>query len=196
MKTDSATWRRWVDMDLEGELPREDEARLAEIAESDSRVVAERRALESLHRMLDDDRIEVRHGFAARVMAALPQGWWEHRRASAGLAAWALPLAMTLVLALGAAVLLSGAEETSHLAGVGLAVFDFMQMTFLAGAGMLFATWRGVGLGLEQLIADSGMNLLAMVTAVVFLNLLFLSMLRRPSRATESSADSDESTDS
>ena len=70
MKTDSATMRRWVDQDLEGELAQEDRARLAEIAETDSRVLAERRALESLHQIIDEDRIPVQPGFTARVMAA------------------------------------------------------------------------------------------------------------------------------
>ncbi len=193
MKTDSTTWRRWVDLDLEGELPEEDRARLAEIAETDGRVAAERRALESLHRMIDDDHIPVQPGFSARVMSALPRAWWQQQRSAAGLPVWALPLAMTLILALGAAVLLGGAEETGRFTGIGLAVIDFMQVTFLAGAGMLFATWRGVGFGLEQLIADSGMNLLAMVAGIVFLNLLFFSLLRRPSPAAESAKSGDAS---
>ncbi len=183
MKTDSATWRRWVELDLEGELPEEDKARLAEIAETDGRVLAERRALESLHRMIDEDHIPVQPGFTARVMASLPQAWWERQRKGAGLPVWALPLAMMLVLSLGAAVLLGGAEETGRFTGIGLAVIDFMQVTFLAGAGMLFATWRGVGIGLGELIAESSMNLLAMVGGVVFLNLLFFSLLRRPAPA-------------
>ncbi len=186
MKTDSATWRMWVDLDLEGELPEAEKARLAEIAETDTRAHAERRDLESLHRMIGDDRIAVRPGFATQVMAALPRAWWERGRSSAGIPVWALPLAVTLVLALGASLLLGGAEETGRLTGISLAVIDFVQVTFLAGAGMLFATWRGVGFGLEQLIADSSMNLLAMVAAVVFLNLLFFSLLRRQPPATDS----------
>ena len=192
-KTDSATWRRWVDLDLEGELPEEDKARLAELADTDARIQAERRDLGSLHRMIEGGRIAVRPGFAARVLAALPRAWWEHRRSSAGLPVWALPLAMTLVLALGAALLLGGAEETGRFTGVGLAVLDFIQVTFLAGAGMLFATWRGVGFGVEQLIADSGMNLLAMVAAVVCLNLLLFSLLRRQRPAAESAKSDDDS---
>ncbi len=191
MKTDSATWKTWVDLDLEGELREEDKARLDALAETEPRVQAERFALESLHRMIGDDRIPVRPGFAARTMAALPHAWWERRRSSAALPVWALPLAMMLVMALGGALLLGGAEETGRFAGIGLAVLDFVQVTFLAGAGMLFATWRGVGFGLEQLIADSGMNLLAMVAGVVFLNLLFLSLLRRRSHVTESAESSD-----
>ncbi len=195
MKTDSATWKSWVDLDLEGELRAEDKARLDELAAAEPRVQAERRALESLHQMIEDDRIEVQPGFTARVMAALPRAWWERQRSSAGLPVWALPLAMMLVLALGGALLLGGAEETGRFAGVGLALLDFLQVTFLAGAGMLFATWRGVGFGLEQLIADSGMNLLAMVAAVVFLNLLLLSLLRRRPRVAQSAADSAASAD-
>ncbi len=186
MKTDSATWKMWVDLDLEGELPEEDKARLAEMAEIDARTDAERHDLESLHRMIDQDRIAVRPGFAARVMTALPRAWWEQHRSSAGLPVWALPLAMTLILTLGAALLLGGSEEAGRFTGIGIAVIDFVQVTFLTGAGMLFATWRGVGIGLEQMIADSGMNLLAMVAAVVFLNLLFFSLLRRQPPATES----------
>ncbi len=189
--SDSLTWRRWVDMDLEGELPEADRARLTELAEADGRVAAERRELESLHRMLREGEICVRPGFAAGVMASLPETWWERGRARAGLPVWALPLAMTLTLALGAALLLVGAKETGQIAGLGLALLDFAQVTFLAGAGMLFATWRGVGFGLEQLIADSGANLFAAVAGVVFLNLLFLSLLRRRAPAAETAKSDD-----
>lgn len=189
MKTDSATWRRWVDLDLEGQLPEEDKAQLARIAEADDRVLAERRALESLHRMIDEDQIAVRSGFKERVMSSLPRAWWEPQRAKAGLPPFALPLAMMLILALGAALLLGGAEETSRFTGIGLAVIDFMQVTFLAGAGMLFATWRGIGIGLGELAAESTMNLVAMIGGVVFLNLLFFSLLRRPAAAQSKSDD-------
>ncbi len=192
MNTDSATWKSWVDLDLEGELRDEDKARLEALAETEPRVQAERRALEQLRHMIDDDRIEVRPGFAARVMAALPHAVWERRASSTGLPAWALPLAAMLVLALGGALLLGGAEEAGRFTGVGLALLDFIQVTFLAGSGMLFASWRGVGFGIEQLIADSGMNLLAMVAGVVCLNLLFLSMLRRRPRATEAAKSQDD----
>jgi len=189
MKTDSATWKQWVDLDLEGELGREEKVRLDELSESEGEVLAERRALESLRRMIEDDRIEVRPGFTQRVMAALPPAWWERRGASAGLPAWALPLVMMLVLALGAALTFGAAEATGRVADVGLLVADFMAVTLLAGAGLLFATWRGVGFGLDQLFADSGLSLLALATAVLFLNLLFFSMLRRRPKAAQSADD-------
>ena len=189
MKIDGATWRQWVDLDLEGELGVEDKARLDEIAAAESEVRAERRALESLARMIEDDRLPVRPGFTERVMAALPAAWWERHRSRAGIPGWALPLAMMLALALGAALALGSLEGASRFAGLGMMVVDFMAVTLLAGAGMLFATWRGVGFGLEQLFADSGLNLLALAIAVLFLNLLFFSMLRRQPKAAPSATD-------
>lgn len=189
MKIESATWKEWVDLDLDGELGREEKARLDDLLQAGEEVRAERRAARSLRTMIEDDRIPVRPGFSARVMAALPAMWWERRRANRRLPAWALPLAMMLVLALGAALALGSAEETGRFAGLGMVVLDFMQVTLLAGSGMLFAAWRGVGFGLEQLFADSGLNLLALATAVLFLNLLFFSLLRRRPKASGPVAD-------
>ena len=63
--------------------------------------------------------------------------------------------------------------------GIAFAVFDFFQVTALAGAGLLFATWRGVGLGLQELLADSGLSLMALAAVVLFLDLLFIALLRR-----------------
>ena len=191
MKIDSATWKQWVDSDLDGELGREEKARLDELAAADGEVRAERRALESLRGMIDGDRVAVRPGFTERVMAALPAAWWERRRDRAGLPAWALPLAMMLALALGAALALGSAGDAGRLAGLGLVVVDFLAVTLLAGGGMLFATWRGVGFGLEQLFADSGLSLLGLAVAVLFLNLLFLSLLRRRPKVTEAAAADD-----
>ena len=206
MKTDSvackqqaawrqqSAWRQWVDQDLDGELEVSGKARLAELLENEPEVRAEQRTLRSLRRLLEGDRIPVRPGFAARVMESLPQAWWERARVPAGLSRWALPLAMMLALALAAAWFLGSAEETPRIAGIGLAVLDFMQVTFLAGAGMLFATWRGFGFGIEALAADSGLSLLALAAAVLCLDLLFFSLLRRRRRAALA-AESDGSDD-
>ena len=60
-----------------------------------------------------------------------------------------------------------------------MAVVDFLGTTALAGAGLLFATWRGFGLGLAELFADSPLSLVALAAMVVFLDLLVLSLLRR-----------------
>ena len=192
MKIDDTTWRQWVDLELEGELEAPERARLDELLETDDRVADERRVLGSLHRMIDNGRIPVRSGFLARVMAALPEAWWQ-RRAAAGLPRWALPLAAMLISALGAALLLASAEDTGIFTGIGATLVDFIQVTVLAGAGMLFATWRGFGFGLQEMIANSGLSLAAIAVAVGFLNLLFVSMLRRRPRTAASTVDSAES---
>ncbi|MCP3957582.1 MAG: hypothetical protein GY719_06985 [bacterium] len=190
MSTDNATWKQWVDLDLEGELEAADKARLDDLLDSDDEARDERRALGSLHRMIDEDQIPVRAGFTARVMEALPRAWWERAETPAGLPKFALPLAMMLIAALGAAMLIGGSEEAGRFTGIGVALFDFMQMTFLAGTGMLFATWRGVGFGLQEMIGTSGTGLAVFALMVLCLNLLFFSMLRRRPRAAAQTAES------
>jgi len=185
MRTDSKnriqsdTWKEWIDQDLEGQLASSDKELLGQLDEADQRIAAERQALASLHQMLGESRIEVRSGFSAQVMQALPKAWWEREVATGGLARWVLPLAMMFALAFGAAGVLASADEFGPLAGIGIALLDFIQVSILAGAGMLFATWRGLGFGLEHFMANSGLNLLALASAVGFLNLLFFSLLRR-----------------
>lgn len=146
---------------------------------------------DALDALLGESRIAVRPGFCERVMAALPAAAWERRLGERRLPAWALPTALTAALAVGAALvfILGGASAAdSHALGITAAVFDFLATAALAGAGLLFATWRGVGLGLEQLISDSGLSLLALATAVLFLDLLFIALLRRRRSAARETA--------
>ncbi len=145
----------------------------------------------SLDAMIAESRISVHAGFADRVMSALPAAAWERRLERRRLPAWALPAVLATVCAVGAALALSFASggPESHALGIFTAMLDFARATTLAGAGLLFATWRGVGFGLEELIAESGLNLLALASAVVFLNLLFFQLLRRKPAAALQAAD-------
>ena len=122
---------------------------------------------DALRALLEESRIPVRPGFRARVMAALPVAAWERRLGERRLPAWALPGLLAASLALGAALVLAWG---------GASVAD---STTLAGAGLLHATWRGFGLGLAELFADSPLSLVALAAMVVFLDLLVLSLLRR-----------------
>ncbi len=182
MKTfDDAMVREWVDLDLDGELGADEKTRLASRLEQSSDLRAESRLQASLHAMIAESRVPARAGFSDQVMSALPLAAWERRLGQRRAPAWALPVAMAAIFAAGAALALSftsGGPE-SHAIGIVTAVFDFVQTTTLAGAGLLFATWRGVGFGLEELIAGSGLNLLALASAMVFLNLFFVQLLRR-----------------
>lgn len=184
---DSGTLSEWLDLDLEGELGRAEKAHLDARLEASAELRAERRALAAIHAMFDEGRIPVRPELCTRVMSSLPVAAWEAQRSPA----WTLPLAIMLLLALGAVLTLGTAGHLvteSPTLGTVLAVADFLGTTTMAGAGLVAASWHGLGLGLEAFIAESGLNLLALATLVVFINLLFFGMLRRPRavRAAES----------
>lgn len=189
MSIDREIWGQWLDQDLAGCLGASEKAQLEELRRTNPEVRREQRLLESLDSVIQaeavDSRIAVQPGFSARVMGSLPKTWWEQRSAPAR-SGWLLPLAMLLALAFGAVWMLAGSQDFGPVAGIGLAVLDFVQTTALAGAGMLFATWRGFSLGLEEMIGGSGLNLFALASSVLCLNLLFLSLLRRRSPVMES----------
>lgn len=167
----------WLDLDLDGQLAGAERARLAERLEAKPELAAEKRRLESLHRLFRDSRIPVHPDFRERVMESLPAPAW--RRSPVPV--WALPLAMAFALGVAATLVLGSGAPLAEgpVAGTGLALLDFLKVTALAGAGLAAASWQGFGLVIEELIVSSGLNLLAMTILVLFLNLLFLSMLRR-----------------
>ena len=180
---DEAAVREWVDLDLDGGLDpgAGEKSALEDSLAEHPELRAERRQLEVLHEMLAESRIAVRPDFAAAVVSDLPVASWERSLQSNRAPAWLLPLAMLVTLAVGAAAMLAfGGAGASHPAlGTLGVVWDFVATTTLAGAGLLFATWRGVGLGVEQWVAESGLNMMALAAAVFFLDLLFLSLMRR-----------------
>jgi len=178
----------WLHLDLDGELAGAERAQLEEALRRDPALRDERRDLMALDAALAAERIPVRDGFRAAVMAALPESAWTRARRPA----WILPLAAMLALALGAVWLLAGSSlGDGPMVGTGLAVADFLQATTLAGAGLLAASWRGLALGLEELFAGSGLGIAALAAAVIFLDLLCLSLLRRRRKARETASTSD-----
>ncbi len=181
-----ATLVEWLDLDLDGELGAQDkrlfERHLAQQSEATTLAATslerERRALENLHSMMNESKVEVADDFTDSVMASLPAASWEATSTSA----WRLPLALMLFFALGAAITMAGVSADHPLIGTGGAMLDFMQTTVLAGAGIAVAAWRGAGMGLEELMATSTANLAAFAVLVLCVNLLFLSLLRRRKR--------------
>ena len=188
---EEATLREWMDLDVDGALDAGRRAQLAERLTADSELAAERGALESLHHLLSESRIAVQPGFEARVMEALPQPAWRRDSASSAIPAWGIPLAAMLIFALGAASLLagSGALTAGVVGGTAAALLDLASTSVLAGSGLLFATWQGLGWGLGALLGDSVLNMVAFAMLVVCLDLLFVSMLRRPQAVAVASDD-------
>jgi hypothetical protein len=74
------------------------------------------------------------------------------------------------------------------MAGALVAVADALQASALTGAGLLAASWRGMGLAVESAFDGSTLNLLAFGAGVIGINLSFFSLLRRSRRRLRSAA--------
>lgn len=183
--TNDTQWMQWLDLDADGELSAEERSRLdAAMAEEPARE-SDRTAFRKLHELLTPGSatvpsVEPSPDFVARVMDNLPVADWEAREEESSFAAWQMPIAAMLLFAVGAAFLLSGVD--SAILGTGAAVADFLATTALAGAGLLEASWRGMGWGLQQMFADSPATVAAVAGVVLGVDALFVSMLLRRRR--------------
>ena len=170
-------FEEWLELELDGRLLPEQQARLEEHAGACARCGAARRSQARFGALLRDAAVEVEPGFRGRVLRTLPAAGWEARHPRS----WRLPLAAFALLG-GLAVVLVGVSS-SHLEGgsvVGalLALGGLVRAATLAGAGLLGASWKGVGLAVRELL-DSPLDLGALGLLVLCLDLLLVSMLRR-----------------
>ncbi|HEX2163541.1 MAG TPA: zf-HC2 domain-containing protein [Thermoanaerobaculia bacterium] len=188
--TDHTIYREWLDLEAEGALPTGDRRRLDAHLDACDDCRAERHRLASLHALLAESRVPVAPGFRQRVMTALPEPAWEARRASGGRWAWAggllagLAALTALFFGLSGGRLAPGASVGGALAAVG----DMLVTAAIAGAGLLGATWTGVGLAVSDLFQRSPGTAVAVALLAVFLAGLTVSLLRRP-RAAERPVD-------
>lgn len=180
---DEETVRLWLDLEADGALRASEAARLDPALELYPHLVSERRELAELNRALAASRIEVEPGFGATVMRSLPQAAWE----PGGRRGWGLAAIAAVTLALGAGLLLAasgaGSAASGPLLGVFVAVAELLGASLVTGAGLLGASWRGVGLALEELLASTPSAVVALALGVVLLNVLFWRLLRRPARS-------------
>ncbi len=146
----------------------------------------ERRRLARMDGLLDEARTEVRQGFRQDVMRSLPAAGWEGRSPRS----WRLPVAVMLLLGAASALLfgLHSAETVPGmpLAGALAAVAEAVTTGLLAGSGMLWASWRGVGMALDNLFSPSAT--VALVVFVLCLDVLLLTLVARSSRAAAAAA--------
>jgi anti-sigma factor RsiW len=183
-RPDHSTYREWLDLDADGRLEGEEErARLEEHLASCAECREERQELRAFAGLLRRSAVEVRPDFRQAVMASLPTAGWEARAASAR--TWRFPAAVLVLLgALGAGMLLAGTDPSSSGFSVLLAVGGLLRAAILAGAGLLAASWKGVGLVVERVISSPA-SLGAFGFLVLCLNLLLISLLRRKRPAAE-----------
>ena len=186
-RPDHDTFREWLNLDVDGMLEREERARLEEHLAGCEECRREREELIAFEKLLERSALPVRSGFADSVMSALPPAGWEARSPRT----WRFPLAVAAMLMLVAGLMMAG--STSASAPSGLAALDavggMLRAASLAGAGLLGASWKGIGLIVEDVLS-SPVSLGAFGFLVLCLNLLLVSLVRRrrPSVAPEAAA--------
>ena len=117
----------------------------------------------------------MRPDFRAAVMSALPTAGWEARSPRA----WRFTAAVIVLLGgFAAALLVAGSAPAASGFGALAAVGGMLQAAILAGAGLLGASWKGLGLVLDELLSSPA-SLGAFGFLVLCLNLLLVSLIRR-----------------
>lgn len=180
------TYRQWIDLEVEGELPAAESRRLAEHMADCAQCRAERRRLEALHHAFDEARIDVRPDLRERVMAALPSAG--RRAAPVRTGPW---VAAALIAALGtlSALLLGATSDPGlPLLGAAAALVEMGTATLVAGAGLLGASWSGLGMAVGELFRSEPAVLVVSAVLLLLLSGLVVSLLRRP-RAVERTAE-------
>lgn len=180
------TYRQWLDLEVEGELPEDLSGRLAEHLAACRDCRADRRRLVALRDALGAARIPVRDAFHGRVMASLPAPAWRPLRAADGRPAWRPAAALLLVLAALSALLFATAGSdlaAAPLAGATAALVELVGAAMVTGAGLLAASWSGVGMVVGEMFSSSPLTLAAVAALLLFLSLLLAGLLRRPRTA-------------
>lgn len=137
-------------------------------------VATEREAPCAVAATLAQARVEVRPDFADRVMESVHG----ESAPAASAARWTLAgAAAALLLLVGSMAILGGTGDS----GLGLLgmLGDFASMTLLAGAGMLGATWAGVGSTVDAWLGSSVANWAVALMVVAGLAFLCQRTVRR-----------------
>lgn len=177
--------RESLDLAVEGELSGAElaavEAHVGQCAEC--RVEQER--LLKLSSLLTASRVVPREGFASEVMRGLPPAAWEART----MRAWRWPFALLLALGGLAAALFGNAaaalEPQAPTFSAFFALARLAESALLAGAGLLGASWQGLGAGLALWLTASRANLVVAAVLLVAVNLLLVRLLRSPRKGIE-----------
>jgi anti-sigma factor RsiW len=180
-RPDHSTYREWLNLDADGLLAGEERTLLNEHLASCAECRHEREELAALEGLLRSSALAVRPEFKETVMASLQPAGWEARSPRT----WRFPAAVFVLLGgLAAALMVAGSSPEPSVLSALLAVGSMFQAALLAGAGLLAASWKGMGLVFQKLIS-SPVSLGAFGFLVLSLNLLLISMIRRrrPARA-------------
>lgn len=174
-RPDHSTYREWLDLDADGLLAGEERTLLNEHLASCAECRSEREELAALEGLLRSSALAVRSDFKETVMASIQPAGWEARSPRT----WRFPAAVFVLLGgLAAALMVAGPSAEPSGVSALLAVGSMFQAALLAGAGLLAASWKGMGLLFEEVISSPA-SLGAFGFLVLCLNLLLISLIRR-----------------
>lgn len=173
-RPEHSTYREWLNLDVDGLLAGEARTRLEEHLAACVECRREREELAALEGLIRRSAIAVRPGFRSSVLSSLPAAGWEGRAPRA----WRFPAAVFVLLGLAAGLLVAGSASAPSGLTALLAVSGMFRAAALAGAGLLAASWKGIGLVVEEIVS-SPMSLGAFGFLVLCLNLLLISLIRR-----------------
>lgn len=173
-RPDHTTYREWLNLDVDGMLPDEEQPHLEEHLAACPECRRERDEILALDGLLRASSLAVRPDFRESVMASLPAAGWEGRAPRA----WGFPAAMFVLLGgIAAAFFATGPSSSSSLGALS-AVAGMFEAAILAGAGLLAATWKGWGMIFDEVLSSPA-SLGAFGVFVLCLNLLLVSLIRR-----------------
>ena len=177
--TDHSTYQEWLHSEVDGGLTTGERSQLRDHLVYCEQCKVEKEELIRLEWLLADSHLAVRADFCDEVMASLPAAGWEARFPRS----WIAALVAVVVLVAGAAALIStagqGVEPAVPLAGAFVAILEMLQSSALAGAGLLTASWKGMGLAFQELLGGSIWNLIAVSALVFAVDFMLIRMLRR-----------------
>jgi anti-sigma factor RsiW len=174
-RPDHSTYREWLNLDADDSLGAGERALLDEHLAGCAECRRERQEIESLDGLLRSAALPVRSDFQATVMSTLPTAGWEARSPRA----WRFTALVILMLGgFAAALLIAGSAPATSGFGALAAVAGMLQASAVAGAGLLGASWMGIGLVLDKMLA-SPLSLGAFGFLVLCLNLFLVSLIRR-----------------
>ena len=167
----------WLSHELDGALDARERGQLEASLASDAKLRQERLEWKRLDSLLASSQLPVEADFRRRVMASLPAAGWESRHPRS----WRWAVAILLLLGGSSAALVGAGSARAAgggaMFGAARSVLDLFVSSALAGAGLLAASWKGIGVAMGDLFAKPA-SFIGLALFVVLLNLLFLSLLR------------------
>ena len=193
-KVDHSIIREWLYLERDGALTTGQRSQLQQHLGHCPECQHERLELQAFDRLIDEAKIPVSSTFTSDVMKALPAAGWEARAPRH----WIAALGAVAALLLTAALLIGVSSDQLMAAaplGAVAAVVEMFRASALAGAGMLAASWKGLGLAIQEALGDSVWNLVGFGVLVLSLNILLIRLLTRvrPSRAVANDSDTTKS---